>query len=247
MGTVKDKRLRAVFKVSGMALGPGNEGAFDFEKLRFLAAEIWDAYDAIPELELGIMPGGGNICRGSSFIRNFPGVDEPTAHYLGMISTIPNAVALKLAMKQMHPKREVRIASAFDVPVVAEPYVPEKLRSHLSKRFIVIFAGGLGVTGFTTDTGGIGRAYDMGASLSLKGTTEVEGVLDADPRKNPNAKLIPEMSYRDFQTRDLSGILDPSAVQRGLETKIPMRVFNITKKGNLIRALRGEQVGTFIH
>jgi len=192
---------------------------------------------------MGIQPavvvGGGNIWRG----RQAPGIDRNRADYMGMLATIMNALALQDALEKIHVP--TRVQSAIAMTQVAEPFVPLRAIRHLEKGRVVIFAAGLGVPYFSTDTCAAQRALEINADALLKGT-KVDGVYTADPVVDTTAKRLDILEYGDF-LREGYGVMDATAVSLCMENKLPILVFNLRDEGNIRRVVTGEHIGTVIH
>lgn len=238
------KPRRVILKISGEMLGGPKVGkTFDPDRVAHIVDEIVLALKTHKGLEIGIILGGGNIARGSALKRGFPGFDTTTADHIGMLGTLSNALVLEDQLE----KRgfEVRLVSAFPVPEVSEEYIYKKVRHHLENKRIVLFAGGLGISGFTTDTSAILRAADVNATAVFKGT-KVDGIFESDPEQNPKAKFLPHLTYAEFSKRGLDGILDKHAVIAASEKHIPIHVFNAFTKGNFSKILSGEKIGSVI-
>jgi uridylate kinase len=183
--------------------------------------------------------GGGNIWRG----RQAPGIERNRADYMGMLATIMNALALQDALEKIHVP--TRVQSAIAMTQVAEPFLPLRAIRHLEKGRVVIFAAGLGVPYFSTDTCAAQRALEINADALLKGT-KVDGVYTADPVLDPSADRIDALGYSDF-LREGYGVMDATAVSLCMENKLPILVFNLRDEGNIRRVVTGEQIGTTIH
>ena len=183
--------------------------------------------------------GGGNIWRG----RQAPGIERNRADYMGMLATIMNALALQDALEKIHVP--TRVQSAIAMTQVAEPFLPLRAIRHLEKGRVVIFAAGLGVPYFSTDTCAAQRALEITADALLKGT-KVDGVYTADPLLDPSADRIEALSYSDF-LREGYGVMDATAVSLCMENKLPILVFNLRDEGNIRRVVIGEPIGTTIH
>jgi uridylate kinase len=183
--------------------------------------------------------GGGNIWRG----RQAPGIERNRADYMGMLATIMNALALQDALEKIHVP--TRVQSAIAMTQVAEPFLPLRAIRHLEKGRVVIFAAGLGVPYFSTDTCAAQRALEINADALLKGT-KVDGVYTADPVLDPTADRIDTLQYSDF-LREGYGVMDATAVSLCMENKLPILVFNLRDEGNIRRVVTGEQIGTTIH
>lgn len=231
---------RVVLKLSGEAfadpaLGYGIEPAI----VRRVADEI--AVVAAEGHQIGIVVGGGNIFRGLSSAAE--GMERANADYMGMLATVMNALALREALEGAGAA--ARVQTAIRIEEVAEPYIRLRAIRHLEKGRVVIFAAGTGNPFFTTDTTAALRAAEIGAAVVLK-ATKVDGVYDADPVREPAARLFAELSYREVIERGLR-VMDTTAITMCLENDLPIRVFNISVPGNIARAVRGEAVGTLVH
>ncbi|KAG2604167.1 hypothetical protein PVAP13_4NG049100 [Panicum virgatum] len=191
--------------------------------------------------KVAIVVGGGNIFRGASWA-GCSGLDRSSADYIGMLATVMNAIFLQATMESIGIP--TRVQTAFRMSEVAEPYIRRRAVRHLEKGRVVIFAAGTGNPFFTTDTAAALRCAEINAEVVLK-ATNVDGVYDADPRQNPNARLLETVSYNEVTTRDLS-VMDMTAITLCQENNIPVVVFNLQKPGNIAKAIVGEKVGTFI-
>ncbi len=201
-----------------------------------LAEEIKSVYEI--GAEIAIVIGGGNIFRGVK--GSSMGMDRATADYMGMLATVMNALALQDILE----KKDVptRVMSAIEMRQIAEPYIRRRAIRHLEKGRIVIFAAGTGSPFFTTDTTGALRAAEIKADVLLK-ATKVDGIYDKDPMKHPDAKLLREISYLDVINKGLK-VMDHTALTLCMENKLPIVVFNIKKKGNIMKILLGEPIGS---
>jgi uridylate kinase len=191
--------------------------------------------------ELAIVIGGGNIFRGVAL--GASGMDRATADYMGMMATIMNAMALQDAMR--NAGIEARVQSALNVEQVVEPYIRPKAMRYLDEGKVVIFAAGTGNPFFTTDTAAALRGSEIGAEVVLK-ATKVDGVYSADPKKDPNAVRYARISFDDALAHNLQ-IMDATAFALCRDQGLPIRVFNITRPGALLRAVGGEDEGTLVH
>jgi uridylate kinase len=228
---------RVLLKLSGESLaGPARTG-LDRETLSTLARQLKTVHDA--GIDLGIVVGGGNIYRGIQGTAE--GMDRGSADYMGMLATIINALALQDALEHLGVK--TRVMTAVRVDTLAEPYIHRRAIRHLEKRRVVILAGGTGNPYFTTDTAAALRAAELRAEVLLK-ATRVEGVFSADPEKTPGATFYKALSYRDLLTKNLR-VMDATAVTLCMENAIPIVVFHL-EKDNLVRLLKGEEVGTTV-
>jgi uridylate kinase len=191
-------------------------------------------------VDLGLVVGGGNIVRGTVASRQ--GMDRVSADYMGMLATVINALALQ-DMLERHGL-ETRVMSAIRMEELAEPYIRRRALRHLEKGRIVIFAGGTGNPYFSTDTAAVLRAIEVEADVILK-ATKVDGVFTSDPVKDPDAEFIPEISYLEVMTRELE-VMDAAAVSLCKDNELPVIVLNIRQPGAILRALRGERIGTLV-
>ncbi len=192
-------------------------------------------------VEVAIVVGAGNIFRGLAGMA--VGMDRATADYMGMIATVLNALAIQDALEKLG--LATRVQSAITMQEVAEPYIRRRAIRHLERGRVVIFAGGTGNPFFTTDTTAALRALEIGAQAILMAKNEVEGVLDADPREHPNARLIPEISHMEAIERGLR-VMDTTALTLCMDNDLPIFVFNMTDERNIVRILDGERVGTMV-
>jgi uridylate kinase len=171
------------------------------------------------------------------------GMDRATADYAGMLATLLNALTISDALEQLGV--HTRVQSAINVSQVAEPYIRRRAIRHLEKGRVVIFAAGTGNPFFTTDTAAALRALEIGAQGILMGKNGVEGVLDSDPRENPDARLIPELTHLEAIERGLR-VMDTTALSLCMDNRVPLYVFNLDDESNIERVVRGERVGTII-
>lgn len=230
---------RVVLKVSGEALGAPGQVGLDGTALNRLAADIAEA--AKTEVQIAVVVGAGNLMRGRE-IAHSTGIHEPTAHYMGMLATVINSLALQDAIEANGVP--VRVQSAIDVAQVCEPYIRRRCIRHLEKQRVVILAAGTGNPFVTTDTCAALRAIEIEADALLK-ATKVDGVYSEDPNVNPCAKRYEQLTY-DQALNERLGVMDVSAFDLCRQKRIPIVVFNVLVPGNLLRAVRGEPVGTLI-
>ena len=230
---------RVLLKLSGEALGsPGDSRSINPPALTFIAKEISKGLQRGTRLALVI--GGGNIWRGA---RDGNGmIDRVTSDNMGMLATIINAMALQSALE--HEGVSTRVQTAIELSRLAEPFIRRRALRHLEKDRVVIFAGGTGNPYFTTDTAAALRAAEIHADVIFK-ATQVDGVYTSDPKKDPKAKLITDITYMSAINKGLK-FMDASALTLCMENNIPILVFNLHKPGNIRRAMRGEKVGTLI-
>ena len=238
MAASKRRYRRVVLKLSGEAFcAPGSTGV-DPAEIRHIASQARDAYKI--GTQLAIVVGGGNLIRGSVFSQK--GFDRAVSDYMGMLATVINAIALQDALERMEV--ETRVLTAIEMREVAEPYVRRKALSHLDKGRIVILAAGTGNPFFTTDTAAAQRAAEIGAEIILK-ATKVDGVYSADPHKDPTATRYDFLTYMEVLNNSLK-VMDSTAISLCMDNKLPILVFNLKKEGNIVRAIRGERIGTLI-
>ncbi|MBV6398046.1 MAG: UMP kinase [Ignavibacteriaceae bacterium] len=232
------KYKRILLKLSGESLMGSQNFGIDADFLEHLSTEI----QAVAELnvQIGIVIGGGNIYRGLSASKQ--GIDRVTGDLMGMLATVINSLALQNALERKN--LFTRVQSAIMMDEVAEPFILRRARRHLEKNRIVIFSAGTGSPYFTTDTAAALRAIEINADLIIKGT-RVDGVYDDDPEKNPNAKMFNQLTFADVLEKNLR-VMDLTAITLCRENSLPILVFNMNKKGNLLKLIQGEKVGTII-
>jgi uridylate kinase len=229
---------RVILKISGEALKGRGDYGIDPETLATLAVEIESVSKA--GVELGIVVGGGNIFRGIA--ASSKGMNRTVADQIGMLATMINSLSLQEALERRG--LGVRVMSAILMNDVAEPYIRRRAMSHLAKGQIVIFACGTGNPYFSTDTAGALRASEVEAEVLLK-ATQVKGIYTADPREDPSAEFLHHVSHHEFLTRDLR-VMDASAIALCRENNLPVIVFDMREEGSVLRAVRGEPIGTLI-
>jgi uridylate kinase len=235
----KSKYNRVLLKLSGESFcGPGEFG-IDGPSLESLANRISELCKLGPQV--AVVVGAGNFIRGESFSQASH-IPRNTADYMGMLATIINACALQETLEKSG--QPTRVLSAIEVAAMCEPFIRRRAIRHLELGRVAILAGGTGNPFFTTDTCAALRAAELDADLLIK-ATKVDGVYSDDPEKNPDAKLFETISYDDLINKNLR-ILDHSAVSLSRDNNIPIIVLNIFKKGNMAKAICGEQVGTLI-
>ena len=229
---------RVLLKLSGEALMGDQEFGLDLPRIEDIAEEIVECRNT--GVEIAVVVGAGNIYRGMAAAAE--GMDRATADYAGMLATLLNALALQDVLERLGA--HTRILSAIGVAEVAEPYIRRRGIRHLEKGRIVIFAAGTGNPFFTTDTAAALRALEIGADAILMAKHAIEGVYDGDPRTNPNAELLPELTHLQAIERGLR-VMDTTALSLCMENDLPIYVFGLTD-GNIKRVLSGERVGTII-
>ncbi len=229
---------RVLLKLSGEALMGSREFGLDPATIDALAHELVDV--RANGLEIALVIGGGNIYRGMAAADH--GIDRATGDYMGMLATVLNALAVQEALERQGA--DTRVQSAIAVQEVAEPYIRRRAVRHLEKGRVVIFAAGTGNPFFTTDTAAALRALEIGAEAILMAKNGVEGVLDGDPRTDPNATLIPELTHLQAIERGLK-VMDTTALSLCMDNNLPIHVFELAP-GNVARVAAGERVGTVI-
>ena len=231
---------RVLLKLSGEAFADPSVGyGIDPLTVQRVAEEIAEALDT--DVEVAVVVGGGNIFRGVS--QAATGMDPANADYMGMLATVINALALRDALENQGVT--TRVQSAITMQELAEPYIRLRAIRHLEKGRVVIFAAGTGNPFFTTDTTAALRAIEINADELLKASM-VDGIYDADPATNQDANMMPELSYMDFIGRELR-VMDATAVTMCKEHKVPIHVFDMTVPGNIVKAVRGDRIGTVVH
>ncbi len=236
---MKAKYKRVLIKISGEMFAGEKEFGINFDAVKEVAKEINFIYKL--GVEIAIVIGGGNIFRGR-FVRDKE-IDKATADYMGMISTMLNALALQSILEQ-EEKIDTRVLSAITMMEVAEPYIRRKGIRHLEKNRIVILASGSGNPYFTTDTAAVLRALELHCDIILK-MTKVNGVYSADPMKDKNAKKYDKLSFRDALMQGIE-VMDQTAFALCMKNKLPIKIFKF-EKGNLKKVIEGEKIGTLVN
>jgi uridylate kinase len=238
----KDQRRsgyrRVLVKMSGEALLGGEDYGIDSEMLKRIAGEVRDVREL--GVEIAIVIGGGNIFRGAGLART--GMDRVTADHMGMLATVMNSLALQDALESVDI--HTRVMSAIRINQVCEDYIRRRAVRHLEKGRVVIFAGGTGNPYFTTDTAASLRAIEIDAQLLLK-ATRVNGVYSDDPLRNPKATRYARLTFDKVLT-DRLNVMDATSIVMCRDNNLPLRVFNLATAGDLIRIVRGEDVGTLV-
>jgi uridylate kinase len=229
---------RILLKVSGEVLMGDAPFGIDMATLDAVAEDI--ASVVSEGLQLCLVIGGGNIFRGVSMAGR--GMERASADYMGMLATVMNALAMQSALEKAGVI--TRVQSAIPMDAVCEPYIRRRALRHLEKGRVVIFAAGLGAPFFTTDTPAALRAAEMGCDALFKGTS-VDGVYTADPKKDPTARRYERLSYQEVLSKNLR-VMDGSAIALMRDNDVPIVVFSIRERGNLLRVVRGEGVYTTI-
>ena len=229
---------RVLLKLSGEALMGDRQYGIDPEIVRGIAAQVAEARRE--GIEVAVVVGGGNIFRGVAAAAS--GMDRATADYMGMLATAMNGLALQDALEQAGCP--TRVMSAIAMNEIAEPYIRRRAVRHLEKGRVVVLVAGTGNPYFTTDTAATLRAVELAAEVILK-ATRVDGVYDADPEKHPGATRFTQIGYTELLASRLEA-LDATAVSLAMDNDMPIVVFDMTQPGNILRAVRGETIGTRI-
>jgi uridylate kinase len=232
------KFKRVLLKLGGESLAGPNGFGIDPEQAEWVAARVKDVQAM--GIEVAIVIGAGNLWRGKQGLDH--GMERATADYMGMLATVMNAMALMDALERGGVF--VRVQSAIEMRAVAEPYIRRRAIRHLEKGRVVIFGAGTGNPFFSTDTAAALRAVEVDADVLIK-ATKVNGVYDADPKKNPDARKFDTLTYMDVINRRLE-VMDSTAISLCMDNALPILVVNLWDPSALERALRGEQVGTLV-
>lgn len=228
---------RVLLKLSGEVFGGGGIGV-DPDVVSTIAHQI--AGVVRNGVQVAIVVGGGNFFRGAELSQR--GIDRARADYMGMLGTVMNCLALQDFLEK--EGIDTRVQTAITMGQVAEPYIPRRAIRHLEKGRVVIFGAGAGMPYFSTDTVSAQRALEIHAEVLLK-ATQVDGVYDDDPKKNPNAVKFDELDYSEVLARGLR-VADAAAISLCMENKLPLVVFDLLAEGNIARAVRGERIGTLV-
>jgi len=234
------KYQRVLLKMSGEALLGDRKFGIDPKYVRYLAEEIRKVHEL--GVQVAIVIGGGNFMRGAAVAEH--GIERATADYMGMLAMVINALALQSTLEKLDVA--TRVQSALTIQDVAEPYIRRKAIRHLEKGRVVIFAAGTGNPFFTSDTAAALRAAEIGADAILMGKNAVDGVYDADPKTTKTAKKFEELTHRDVLEKQL-GIMDATAAALAADRGTPIIVFDLSQQDALLRAAKGEHVGTLVH
>ncbi|GAA1121422.1 UMP kinase [Nocardiopsis composta] len=229
---------RVVLKLSGEAFAGGEQLGIDAGVVQYVAEAIAQAVEE--GIQVAVVVGGGNMMRGAELSAS--GVERGRADYMGMLGTVINCLALQDFLERRGI--ETRVQTAIHMSQVAEAYIPRRAVRHLEKGRVVIFGAGLGAPFFSTDTTAAQRALEIGAQAVLKGT-QVDGVYDSDPRRNSNAVKFDRLNYNEVLTRGLK-VMDATAVSLCMDNGLPIVVFDLMGRGNIVRAVRGEKIGTIV-
>jgi uridylate kinase len=229
---------RVLLKLSGEALMGDLAYGIDPGVVRQIAGQIAEARGE--GTEVAVVVGGGNIFRGLA--ASARGMDRATGDYMGMLATVMNGLAIQDALEQLDCP--TRVLSAIAMNEICEPYIRRRAERHLEKGRVVVMVAGTGNPYFTTDTAATLRAVEVGAEVILK-ATRVDGVYDADPETTPGAQRFTQIGYTDLLSNRLNA-LDATAVSLAMDNQMPIVVFDMTVPGNIVRAVRGETIGTLI-
>ena len=232
------KYKRVIIKLSGEALAGEMDFGLESNTLNSLADQISEIADL--GVEVAAVVGGGNIWRGVAGAKR--GIDRATADYMGMLATVINALALQDVLEKHGV--DTRVMSAIEMREVAEPYIKRRAIRHLEKGRVVIFAAGTGNPFFSTDTTAALRAAEIEAEAILM-AKKVDGVYDCDPKTHPEAKRFETLTFLEVLNRGLK-VMDSTAISLCMDNNIPIQVFNFTEKGNMMKAVLGEKIGTLV-
>ena len=238
MSTPPLKFRRILLKLSGEALMGNVDYGIDPEVIKALAAEIVAVQRA--GAEIGLVLGGGNIFRGAGLAAK--GMDRVTGDHMGMLATVINALAMADAIEKQGGF--ARVMSAIKINEVCEDYIRRRAIRHMEKGRIALFAAGTGNPFFTTDSAAALRASEVGADLLLK-ATKVDGIYDADPKKNPGAKRFTRLTYDEVISRNLQ-VMDTAAFALCRDNQVPLRIYDMMQPGALMRIVQGEDLGTLV-
>ncbi len=234
----KPRFNRIILKISGEVLVGEGEYGISPQVIREISQEIKELIER--GVQVATVVGGGNLFRGVD--SSSKGIDRTSADYMGMLATVINSLALQDALEKTGVS--TRVQSAIEMRQITEPYIRRKAIRHLEKARAVIFAGGTGNPYFSTDTAASLRAMEIGADAILK-ATKVDGVYDSDPVKHKDAVKFDRLSYIDVLKKNLR-VMDATAVSLCMDNQLPIIVFNVREKGNIVRAAMGQKVGTII-
>lgn len=229
---------RIMLKLSGEALGGQQGSGINTTTIKQIAGDVAEAYRA--GVQMGIVIGGGNIFRGVA--ASAQGMDRASSDYMGMLATVINALALQDALEKENVP--TRVQTAIQMAEIAEPYIRRRAMRHLEKNRVVIFGAGTGNPYFTTDTAAALRAMEINAEVLMK-ATKVDGIYDKDPMKHTDALRFDKISYIDVLNRGLK-VMDMTAVSLCMDNRLPILSFDLNTKGNILRAVQGDPIGTLI-
>lgn len=227
---------RVLIKLSGEALAGEKGTGIDFDKVLDVCKSIKECVDM--GVQIALVVGGGNFWRG----RSSGQMDRTRADHMGMLATVINALGLADGLEQVG--LTARVETAIEMRQIAEPYIRNRAVRHLEKGRVVVFGCGTGNPFFSTDTGAALRAAEIGADIIFK-ATNVDGVYDSDPKKNPNAVKFDHLTHMDVLNKGLH-VMDSTAASLCMDNKLPILVFNLDDPQNIVRAMRGEAIGTIV-
>ncbi|MEA4988571.1 MAG: UMP kinase [Anaerovorax sp.] len=233
---MEPKYKRVLLKISGEALAGDKKTGLDDEMLISVAKEVKGLLEI--GVQVAVVVGGGNFWRG----RTSKSMDRATADYMGMLATVINSLALQDAFEAQGIP--TRVQTAIEMREIAEPYIRRRAMSHLAKNIVVIFAAGTGNPFFSTDTTAALRAAEIEADIILL-AKKVDAVYDSDPETNPNAKRFETLTHKDLLDKGL-GVMDSTAASLCMDNHIPIHVFGLSEKNNVLKAVYGEKIGTII-
>ena len=235
---MKSRPQRILLKLSGELLAGEQVHGIDEDVLSKIAEEVRDVHAL--GVQIGIVLGGGNIFRGLA--GSARGMDRVAADHMGMLATVINSLSLQHALERLG--LFTRVLSAIQMDQVCEPWIRRRALRHLEKGRVVVMAAGTGNPYFTTDTAAVLRAIEVGADVVLKGT-KVDGIYSGDPQRDPSATFFPRIGYMDILNKDLK-VMDSTAISLCRDNRLPLIVFNVGVRGNLVRIVKGESVGTVV-
>ena len=232
------KYNRVVLKLSGESFSFPEGGGLDADRVHHIARQCIEVRNL--GVELALVVGGGNFIRGAAFQGH--GITRTTADFMGMLATVINALALQDVIESQGV--ETRVMTAVEISEMAEPWIRRRCMRHLEKDRIVILAGGTGNPFFTTDTTAALRASEIGADILLK-ATKVDGVFSADPMADADAERFDTLGYMEVLSKELK-VMDATAITLCMDNRLPILVFNLNVDGNIVRAVKGETIGTLV-
>src|SRR5947209_13979829 len=238
--TLQPKYKRVVLKISGEGFGHSGKSGISIDETLSIARQAQRVLQR--GVQLAVVVGGGNILRGAQFSAGGDVIREATAHYMGMLATVLNGLALQDALESLHC--ETRLQTAIRMETVAEPYIRRRATRHLEKGRIVILAGGTGNPFVTTDTAAALRARELDANILLK-ATRVDGVYSDDPEINPHAIRYERLTHAQVIREGLR-VMDTAAIDLCKSSRLPILVFNFNREGNIERAIAGHPIGTMV-
>ena len=229
---------RVLLKLSGEALMGSRPFGLEFEVIRAIAEQVKDVHAL--GVQVAMVIGGGNIYRGLA--GSSSGIDRVTGDYMGMLATVINSLAVQDALERLDV--HTRVLSAIEIRQVAEPYIRRRAMRHLEKGRVIIIAAGTGNPYFTTDSAAALRAMEVKAEVILK-ATQVDGIYSADPKKEPKAKKLEQITYLEVLEKGLK-VMDATAISLCMDNRVPIIVFNLGTRGNIMRAVMGEKIGSIV-